>query len=91
MGEANDDEFLRPRLVGARFEGGVIPLEVLADLAGLSELLIETAKWKFLEANPGRKRWPRGFTTGIELKLTGIDKGSAIPKIALSIAATSAL
>lgn len=90
MAETNEAEFLMPRLVGARFDGGVIPLEVLADFAGLSELLIETAKWKFLQANPGRKRSPRGFTKGIELKLTEIKDGSAIPVIALTIATTAA-
>jgi hypothetical protein len=89
MAEADPGEFITPKLVGARFEGGVIPLEVLADLAGLSELLIETAKWKFLQKNPGRKRSPRGFTKGVELKLTEIKDGSAIPVIALSFATTA--
>jgi hypothetical protein len=89
MAETNPGEFITPKLVGARFEGGVIPLEVLADLAGLSELLIETAKWKFLQKNPGRKRSPRGFTKGVELKLTGIKDGSAIPVIALSVVAAA--
>ena len=79
----NKVEFLRPRLCGARFEEGGIPLEVLKDLAVLEEMLIEVAKWKFLQAHPYRQRSPRGFTKGIELKLSAVEKGSAVPVISL--------
>ncbi len=78
------NEFLRPRLCGTRFEGGGIPLEILSDLAVLKEMLIEVAKWKFLQAHPDRQRSPRGFTEGIELKLSGVEAGSAVPIISLS-------
>ena len=83
--------FLKPRLIGARFEGGVIPLEVLADFAVLEEMIVEIAKWKFREANPLRKRVPRGFTDGMSLKLTAIEDGSAIPIIRLFVAISSLL
>lgn len=86
----SDPNFLTLKLDGSRFSGGKIPLEVLADFAGLSELLIETAKWKFLQENPGRKRSPRGFTNGVELSLVDIQDGSAKPVIALVIAASAA-
>ena len=89
-GSGSDPNFLTLKLDGSRFDGGKIPLEVLADFAGLSELLIETAKWKFLQANPGRRRSPRGFTKGVELSLVGIQEGSAKPVIALVIAAAAA-
>ena len=79
----NGVEFLRPRLCGARFEGGTIPLEVLKDLAVLEEMLIEVAKWRFRQEHPERRRLPQGFTKGIELKLSGIEKGSAVPVISL--------
>ena len=79
----NGVEFLRPRLCGARFEGGVIPLEVLKDLAVLEEMLIGVAKWRFLQEHPERQRLPRGFTKGIELKLSAVEKGSAVPVISL--------
>lgn len=80
------EPFLKPRLTGARFSGGSIPLEVLADFAVLSEMIVEVAKWKYREENPSRKRVPRGFADGISLKLTGIEEGSAIPVIRLAIA-----
>jgi len=82
-------EFLRPRLTGARFEGRAIPLEFLKDLAVLEEMIAEVAKSEFLKDHPDRQRSPRGFTEGIELKLTGIEDGCAIPVISLVLAATT--
>jgi len=85
-GGIGSKEFWKPRLTGARFEGHAIPLEFLKDLAVLEEMVIEVAKWRFLQANPGRKRSPRGFTDGVALKLTGVEEGSAIPVISLAMA-----
>jgi hypothetical protein len=82
-------DFLRPRLCGPRFEGAAIPLEFLKDLAVLEELLIEVAKWRYLKDHTERQRSPRGFTEGIEFKLTGIENGSATPIISLFIAAST--
>ena len=84
------EAFLKPRLIGPRFEGAAIPLEVLADFAGLNKLLIETAKWEFKQANRKRKRSLRNFAKGLELKVTGIEDGSAKPVIELFTAATLA-
>lgn len=83
------EPFLRPRLKGARFDGGVIPLEFLKDLAVLEEMVIEVAKSEFLKDHPGRQRSPRGFAEGIELLLMGIEESSAIPVIGLSVAAVT--
>jgi hypothetical protein len=83
--------FLRPRLVGERFGGGAIPLEVLRDLAVLEEMIIEVAKWSYLQDNPDRKRSPRGFANGVTLKVTQIDDGSAIPVISLFLATAGSL
>ena len=74
-------EFLRPRLTGPRFDEGKIPLEMLGDLSVLQEMVIEVAKWRYLEENPTRKRSPRGFAAGISLALARIEKGSATPVI----------
>ncbi len=80
-------EFLRPRFTGARFQGHAIPLEMLRDLAVLEEMMVEVAKWKYLQENPNRKRSPRRFTEGISLKLTGVEDGSAVPVISLVVSA----
>lgn len=75
--------FLSPRLVGERFQGGAIPLEVLKDLAVLEEMVVEVAKWTYLHEHAGRKKAPRGFTGGVSLKIIGVGSGSAVPVIAL--------
>lgn len=87
----NTEPFLKPRLTGARFDGGVIPLEILADFAVLAEMMVKVAKWKYREDHPLRKRVSRGFTDGIALKLAGVEGGSAKPVILLVAAATNTL
>lgn len=69
----------KPRLVGRRFQHHAIPMDVLKDLAKLEPFLVEVAKWKYFQANPDRKRVPRGFTDDVTLTLTAIDEGSAMP------------
>ena len=59
----NEIQFLKPKLVGARFQGHAIPLEVLKDLAVLEEMVIEVAKWQFIKDHPGRERAPRSDQT----------------------------
>jgi len=78
-------DFLSPRLVGGRFAGHAIPLEVLKDLSALEELVVEVAKWHYRLDNPERKRIPKGFANGVSLKLSEIADGSAIPKIVLAV------
>ncbi len=80
-------EFLKPRLVGPRFEEHSIPLEILKDLSVLNEMIIEVAKWKYLNDHTDRKRIPRGFTDGVELRLAAIEEGSVRPVIVLFVAA----
>lgn len=77
-------EFLRPKLIGERFTGHAVPLEILRDFAALQEMLVETAKWKFRQENPQRERVQRNFAKDIELQLMGIEDGSAILAIVLS-------
>lgn len=83
------DRFLFPRLTGARFEDHSIPLEFLKDLAVLEEMIIEVAKAEFKKEHPERMRSPRGFTEGIQFKLSKIEDGSAVPVISLVFAATT--
>lgn len=78
-----NQEFLKPRLVGTRFDEHTVPLEFLKDFAALEEMIVEVAKWQFRRSHPDRARVPRGFTDGLELHLTKVDEGSAVPVIAL--------
>lgn len=78
-------DFLRPKLCGLRFQEAAIPLEFLKDLAVLEEMVIEVAKWRYLQEHSDRRRSPRGFTEGIELRLAGVDEGSAVPVIRMAV------
>ena len=72
-------EFLKPRLVGKRFEEHSIPVEVLKDWAAFEGLVVEAARWLYLEDNPRRRRTPRGFTQSFTLHLSAVEDGSAVP------------
>jgi hypothetical protein len=76
-------EFLRIRLSGGRFTEHALPLELLADLAAINKLLVDAARWKFLEASPNRRRAPKRFFHGTTLALARISQGSAIAEIEL--------
>lgn len=78
-----NQEFLRPRLEGVRFDEHSIPLELLKDFVALEEMLIEVAKWKYRQAHPESKRIQRNFSKGLELHLANIEDGSAIASIVL--------
>ncbi|UOA08481.1 hypothetical protein [Methylobacter sp. S3L5C] len=79
-------EFLKPRLVGERFNKHSVPLELLKDFAALEEMIVEVAKWKFKESHPKQKRIPSGFGKDLSLHISNIENGSAIPVIILMYA-----
>ena len=78
--------FFSPRFVGSRFENHTLPLEVLKDIAALEELVVELAKWLYIQEHQGRRRTPKQFTEGISLGITSIEDGSAIPNIVIQMA-----
>jgi hypothetical protein len=72
-------DFLKPRLIGGRFDEHSLPLDVLKDWSAFEELVIEVAKDIYMKENTDRKRTPRGFTDDFSLHLTAVEPGSAIP------------
>lgn len=76
-------EFISPKLTGKRFEDHTMPIDLFEDFAAFEELLIQVAKFIYLEENSDRQRVPRGFTDGISLQLAQIQEGSVVPKILL--------
>ncbi|WP_328985844.1 OB-fold nucleic acid binding domain-containing protein [Thiorhodovibrio winogradskyi] len=78
-------EYLRPKLLGGRFDHHRLPLEVLKDFSALEEMIVAVAKWQYLQTHQDRERVPRGFSGSIQLALTAIEEGSTIPVIALSM------
>jgi len=77
------EEFLKPKLIGGRFEGHAIPLDFLRDLSALNDIILEGARDAYLKANPGRSRLPKGFADDFTLSLSGVEQGSALPVITL--------
>ena len=69
-------DILRPRLRGGRFENGAIPTDFLDDLSGLGKLILEVAKWRYLQDNPKGQFPPR---EDIDIQLSSVEQGSAIP------------
>jgi hypothetical protein len=72
-------------MAGSRFDDHAIPLDMLKEFAVLEEMIVEVAKWHYLNDHPKRERSPRGFTKGISVKLTAVDEGSAMPDMSLFV------
>jgi len=79
------ETFLRAQLEGSRFEQHAIPLDLLRDLAAIEDLVIEVAKWRYLQEHSERGRVPKGFTDTVFLALSAIEPGSAIAGIDLVV------
>ncbi len=79
-----NNDFLKPRLTGKRFDGHTIPLEFLKDFSALEEMLVEVAEWKYRQSHPDSKRVQRNFGKGLELHLARVEEGSAIAAIVLT-------
>lgn len=78
------EHFLNIKYDGARFSGGRLPLDVLADLQALEDILTTFAREIWLEAND-RQRMPNGYADWFRISLTGVRDGSALPTLELSV------
>lgn len=79
-----EQDFVKPKLDGPRFAEHSIPLELLKDFSALEEMIVAVAKWEYLQEYPNRKRVLRNFSSGLELRLSGVEEGSALPAIVLA-------
>ena len=57
----------------------------------LQELIVKTARWRYLDANPLRKRVPNGFEHDLKLKISALEDGSVKPVIRFLPVAGAAL
>ncbi len=78
---AEEHKTFQLRYVGARFDGGRLPLDVLSDLHAFRDLLVSYAKENWRAFNSARRRLPKGFDKSISFDLIAIDEGSAMPKL----------
>lgn len=81
-----EEKFLTPRFVGKRFNDHSIPLEVLKDLAALEPMLKSVARELFFQKHRARSHLPKRYIEGVSLSLAGVDEGSAIANLALTLA-----
>jgi hypothetical protein len=79
----NTEILLEPRFTGERFRAHTLPLSLLRDLEALQGIILEIAKDEFRQANPNRRRIPRGFSEGLTLHLIGSDEGSYVAQIGM--------
>jgi len=79
------ESFLKAQLEGERFEHHAIPLDLLRDLSSIEDLVVEAAKWRYLQDHPDRLRVPKGFTDTVFLSLSAIESGSAVATINLVV------
>ena len=77
--------FFQLRLIGNRFSNHSIPVDVLAGMIPLKDLVLEAAKLEYLNDHPNRQRVPRGFGNALELKLASIERGSAQLRIDMEL------
>jgi hypothetical protein len=66
---------------GSRFDGGVMPLSVLPELAAYQNLVLSAARFLFSLQNPGRQRIDKGFEDKFRLGMKEIQPGSAVPQV----------
>ena len=78
--------FLRPRLIGERFDSHSVPLDLLKDFAVLEEMLLEIAKRNYLADNQDRQRLPKGFGKHFSVNLAAVEQGSVVLDFALASA-----
>lgn len=78
------DQFLNIKYEGERFSGGRLPLDILADLQALEDIITSFAREIWLEEN-NRERMPNGYTDWFRVSLVGVGEGSALPKLQLSV------
>ncbi len=81
MAENGLDLNIQLRYVGDRYNGGRLPLDVLADLPAFRDLLFAYAKEVWRGHNKERQRVPKGFDKSLAFDLVAIEDGSAKPKL----------
>lgn len=69
--------FLKPILKGSRFDDHSIPVEVFSEFNSYKNLILEVAKHLYKKKN-SKQRLPGGFGNQLSLKVSQIQKGSAI-------------
>lgn len=70
---------------GERFDGGALDVEVAPELSAYRELIIDVAKHLWSRDNSERQRLPRHFEGRFQLRLTALDRGSAVATLSRNV------
>lgn len=81
---SEQDDKLKLRFAGRRFQGARLPVGILPDIEAFRDLLVSFAKIGWLAEHEGRQRVPRGFDAQLSLDLVMIEDGSAVSVLAPS-------
>jgi hypothetical protein len=87
----NKRPFVQPRFDGDRFVEHTLPVEVVSDLVAYESLIVDLAKYLYLQDNPERQRVPKGFEGGFQLHIEKIEDGSSRPLLAMVMAGAIAM
>jgi hypothetical protein len=77
------DTFAYFSLDGARFNAPGMPVDAAREVEFFHDAVLQAARQRWLDANPGRSRVPVGFADAFDLRLTGVRPGSAKPQLLL--------
>ena len=77
------DSFAYFSLDGARFNAPGMPVNAAREVEFFHDAILQAARQRWLDANPGRTRVPAGFADAFDLRLTGVRPGSAKPQLLL--------
>ncbi|MDT3438607.1 MULTISPECIES: hypothetical protein [unclassified Pseudofrankia] len=75
------------RLRGGRYDTPGLPVEMLSELALYQRLVLDVAQNLYKQRHPLRRRIPRGFSAGFDLRLTEVRHGSVVPVLETPILA----
>jgi len=73
--------FYQPRFTGGRFEEQSFPVDATPELVAYKSLIVDLAKYLYLQDHPERQRVPKGFAESFRLDIEQIDSGSAKPRL----------
>ena len=75
---AKDNQVVKLRFEGSRFDGAEIPVSALQELLRFQELIIAAAKTQWEQQNPDQEI-PSNFEETLALTLKRVEEGSAVP------------
>jgi hypothetical protein len=81
--DGQEGAFAHFSLVGERFEAPGMPADSAREVGYFRDAVWQMARQIYFDRNPDRSRVPAGFEEAFDLRLTGVEQGSARPRLVL--------